>query len=119
MAKVKSKAKKQNPAAQTEAKEIALKLRSLKKEYKTGLNALKTEFKSKMKAIAASAFGKALADFEKETMKRIQAKAKLLRETAANFDKTFQSKFQAEAPKAKSTGKKATGKKRGRAAKKA
>lgn len=113
------KAKKQSSAASNnEARQTALQLRELKKSFKSELASLKSDFKNKMKAVAATAYQKALADMEREVTKRAQAKAKLLRDTAANFDKQFQSKLATHSAAKPAKKAKAASKKRSRSAKK-
>lgn len=120
-AKSKSNAKKHNPASNNEARQTAIQLRDLKKSFKSQLASLKTEFKKKLKIATTNAVQKALADVERETAKRTQAKAKLLREAAVNFDKHSPSKLAAftTAKTAKKTTKVKANTTRGRSTKKA
>ncbi len=100
MAKGKMKANTSTPVEQDNSREelraANLQIRETKKLYKSELAAITAKYKRDLSQVGAAAYAKALADIQRETTKRDSEKTKLMRETAANFDKSFVSKFSTE-----------------------
>ncbi len=68
------------------------KAQAAQKAIKAKLKTLKAEFKQKLQAVSQTAYEQAMRDFQRDHVKRIEAKQKIIAAAEAKFEKKFAKK---------------------------